>query len=167
MTGLFELSIRVLAIGIGATMAMDLWALVAARLFGFQRPNYAMVGRWIGHMPRGRFAHDKIAQSASIPGERILGWTAHYVVGIAFAALLIGVAGSEWMLHPTLLPAVGIGMVTLLAPFFLMQPGMGHGIASCRMANPNAARVKSLLTHIVFGLGLYCSAYISNAVLRA
>jgi hypothetical protein len=52
---------------------------------------------------------------------------------------------------------VGIG--TVAAPFFLMQPGMGAGIAASRTPRPNAARLQSLLTHAVFGLGLYITAW--------
>lgn len=36
-----------------------------------------------------------------------------------------------------------------------MQPGMGAGIAASRTPNPRAARLQSLVTHAVFGLGLY------------
>jgi hypothetical protein len=41
-----------------------------------------------------------------------------------------------------------------------MQPGMGAGIAASRTPRPVAARMQSLLTHIIFGLGLYASAWI-------
>jgi hypothetical protein len=146
-------------IGAGATATMDLWGLFAARFLGFQPPNYAMVGRWIGHMPHGRFKHDRIAEAAPIPNERIIGWTAHYAIGISFAGFLLSIWGLEWAQYPTLLPAMATGLMTLLAPFFLMQPGMGAGIASSRLPKPNPARGKSLLTHTIFGLGLYLSAW--------
>jgi len=56
-------------------------------------------------------------------------------------------------------PALAVGIGTVAAPFFLMQPGMGAGIAASRTPRPNAARLQSLLTHAVFGLGLYVSAW--------
>jgi hypothetical protein len=49
--------------------------------------------------------------------------------------------------------AVGVGSVA--APFLILQPGMGAGIAASRTPNPPAARWHSLITHTVFGLGLY------------
>ena len=46
----------------------------------------------------------------------------------------------------------------------LMQPAMGAGIAARRSANPNSARLQSLITHLVFGLGLYLSALALHAL---
>ena len=42
-------------IGIGATLVMDAWALFLRRFFGITSLNYALVGRWLGYMPRGIF----------------------------------------------------------------------------------------------------------------
>jgi hypothetical protein len=53
---------------------------------------------------------------------------------------------------------VGIGSV--VAPFLLMQPGMGAGIAASRTPKPGAARLNSLVTHAVFGLGLYAAGWL-------
>lgn len=76
-------------IGTGATAVMDLWGMVRKPLLGIAPPDYRLVGRWIAHMTRGRFRHVSIATSPPIRGEDIIGWTAHYLIGIAFAALLI------------------------------------------------------------------------------
>ena len=143
--------------GIGATLVVDAWALVRERLFGVPRANYGLLGRWIAHMPRGRFVHASIATAQPVRGERALGWIAHYLIGVAFAGLLLVVAGVEWFRAPSVAPALLVGVATVLAPFLLMQPGMGAGIAARRTPRPGAARVQSLLTHAVFGLGLYAA----------
>jgi len=93
-----------------------------------------------------------------VRGERITGWTAHYLTGIAFAALLVGIWGTTWVQQPTMGPALVVGIGTVLAPFLLMQPGMGAGIAASRTPHPASARLQSLITHAVFGLGLYAAA---------
>jgi hypothetical protein len=51
-----------------------------------------------------------------------------------------------------------IGWGTILAPWFVLQPGMGAGIAASRTPNPRAARLRNLATHTVYGIGLYVSA---------
>jgi hypothetical protein len=165
MDGLEEYAVYALSIGIGATMIMDLWGFIAARVFKFPPPNYALVGRWIGHMPYGRFVHTAIAQSKPVAGERFIGWFAHYSIGVVFAALLLFFYGIAWARYPRLLPALVIGLATLSAPFFLMQPGMGAGIAASRTPNPALARFRSVLTHAVFGFGLYGAALVARAVL--
>jgi hypothetical protein len=113
-------------------------------------------------MARGRFRHERIAAAPSVPGERLIGWTAHYLIGIAFAGVLLAVCGLAWVRQPTLAPALGLGIVTVAAPFLLMQPGMGAGIAASRAPRPNAARLQSLVTHTIFGLGLYAAGLVLN-----
>lgn len=153
-----QLILFAVATGIGATAATDLWSLLRKRLFGTPSLDWALVGRWLGHMPRGTLAHPRIADARPVSGERALGWAAHYAIGIAFAVLLLAICGPGWAANPTPLPAVVFGLATVAAPFFVMQPALGAGIAAARTPNPTAARLNSLLTHGVFGIGLYLSA---------
>lgn len=148
----------ILLIGAGATAATDLWALARRRLLGVPAPNYGLVGRWLAHMPRGRFRHDSIAAATPVGGERLVGWSAHYLIGIAFAAIVPGIWGTAWIQQPTIGPALLVGIGTVAAPFLVMQPGMGAGIAASRTPRPASARLQSLLMHAVFGLGLYAAA---------
>ena len=157
-----------LIIGIGATALMDLWGFARKPLLGIAPPGYALVGRWLAHMIHGRFRHDdSIAASAPVRGEHIIGWTAHYLIGIAFAALLIGIWGLDWVQRPTMGPALVVGIGTVAAPFLLMQPGMGAGIAASRTPRPNSARLQSLITHVVFGLGLYATGQAVHLIYSA
>jgi len=149
-----------LFIGVGATLVMDLWTIARRRLFGTPLANYGLVGRWFGHMTRGRFRHERIAAAPPVFGERVIGWTAHYLIGIALAGLLLAIFGVAWARQPTLAPALAFGIATVAAPFLLMQPGMGAGFAASRMPQPNAARVQSLVTHTVFGIGLYAAGLV-------
>lgn len=153
-----NLVISTLLIGIGATLVIDLWGNIRQAWLGVAAPDYGLVGRWIGHMPAGQFRQQSIKTASAVTGERWLGWCAHYLIGIAFAAILVWIAGRDWVTQPTLLPAVGVGIGSVIAPYFVMQPGMGLGIAAAKTAKPNSARLHSLITHSLFGLGLYCSA---------
>lgn len=153
-----------LLIGVGATMVMDFWTIARKRAFDLPLPEYGLVGRWLAHMPQGRFRHDSITAARPVKGERLLGWTAHYLIGIAFAGLLLGIWGPAWIQRPTIGPALIVGTGTVAAPFLLMQPGMGAGIAGSRTRHPAATRLQSLLTHAIFGLGLYASGWIAKSL---
>ncbi|MEA3381805.1 DUF2938 domain-containing protein [Alteromonas mediterranea] len=155
----------IVLIGIGATLVMDLWALLRQQLFSIAPTNWGMVGRWIGHMRKGRFSHTSIANADAVSGEKIIGWTAHYVIGIGYAVLLFLIFGEAWLFEPTLGPAVVLGIATVIAPFFILLPGMGAGVAASKTPNPNAVRLHSVLNHAVFGLGLYLSALVLRLVL--
>lgn len=151
-----------LLIGAGATAFLDVSALVRRQLFGTALPDYALVGRWLAHMRHGRFHHDAIAATPHVRGERLIGWIAHYLIGIAFAAVLLVLWGANWAHHPTPVPALIVGIGSVAAPFLLMQPGMGAGIAASRTPHPGAARLRSLVTHTIFGIGLYAAGWVAS-----
>lgn len=151
--------ILILLIGAGATGVMDLWAIFRKHALGIPPLDYALVGRWIAYLPRGRFFHRPIAATPSVPGERAMGWIAHYGIGMVFAAALIGIWQNAWLCHPTVAPAVLVGMISVAAPLLVLQPALGAGIAASRTPRPNMARLHSLVTHAVFGLGLYLSGW--------
>ncbi len=152
MTPLLESLANAVAIGIGATAVLDAWLMLLKR-FGVPTLNLALLGRWVGHMARGRWAHDAIAQATAVRGEVALGWAAHYATGIGFAVLLACAAGAPWLHAPTLAPALALGMATVTVPLFVMQPAMGAGIASSRTRTPALNCLKSLANHTVSGLG--------------
>lgn len=145
--------------GIAATAFMDLWLLLLKRL-GVPTLNFAFIGRWAGHLLRGRLAHEAIARAEPVRGELAWGWLVHYLVGIAFAGLLVLTQGLAWTAAPTLLPALLLGAATVALPLLVMQPAMGAGIASLRTATPLKNCLRSLANHLVFGLGLYLSALV-------
>ena len=160
MTREFEFIRSAAFIGARATLLIDLWGALRRRFFSIRPLDLRLLGHWIGYIPRGRFVHDDIARAEPVKGEAVIGWFAHYGIGCAFAALLLAIYGLDWTNRPTLLPALVVGLGTLAAPFFLMQPCFGAGIAGSRTPNPRLIRVRSVLTHIVYGVGLYASALV-------
>ena len=148
----------VLFIGIGATLFIDFYAFILKRFFNIPSLNYQFVGRWLVGIPHGRFVHHTIMQSPSVRFEKYIGWFSHYAIGIIFSALFIMIVGTHWFLSPKLFSALLFGISTVIFPFFLMQPCLGFGIAASQTPSPRSARLKSLSTHFMFGLGLYFSA---------
>ena len=148
---------EIIIIGIGATIVFDAWLMLLKRM-GVKTMNMAFIGRWAGHLVRGRFAHASIAAAPAVGGELALGWLVHYATGVAFAAALVAVAGHGWLHAPSLGPAMAVGIATVGAPLFVMQPSMGLGIASSKTPTPLRNCLRSLANHAVFGLGLYLSA---------
>lgn len=149
---------RGVAMGVAGSALMDAWSAVLRRRFGIPTLDYRLLGRWIGHFPKGRFFHDRIIASEQVPGEQALGWLAHYAIGVMFAFLLLAIWGSAWLAAPTIWPALAVGIGTVIAPWFVMQPAMGLGIAAAKSPRPSATRLRNLGTHAVYGVGLYVAA---------
>ena len=148
---------KLVLIGLGATAVMDGWLIVLKRM-GVKTLDFALVGRWVGHLAHGRVAHAAIAKARPVAGERLMGWSTHYAVGVGFAALLVAVTGVDWLDSPTLAPALAVGVATVAAPLFVMQPAMGAGFAASKTPTPVRNCLRSLANHAVFGLGLYLAA---------
>jgi hypothetical protein len=80
------------------------------------------------------------------------------LIGVAFALMLVLFTSGSWLDHPSFLPALWVGIGTVPIPYFIMQPALGLGIAASKTPHPTQARLKSLMTHTVFGVGLYLTA---------
>ena len=148
---------RIVMVGIGATAVMDIWLLLLARA-GVPTSSFAMVGRWVGHVARGRFTQAAIAKAPAVRHELGLGWLTHYVIGVVYAALLVALQGKVWLEQPTFLPALTFGVLTVAAPWFVMQPAMGAGFLALKTPTPLKNCLRSLANHAVYGSGMYLAA---------
>lgn len=162
MSNLIVNSFGPIFIGIGATLAFDLWGSFLKQAFKIPSSNFCLVGRWVLYMPKGIFKHSKISSTPQKNAECTVGWIAHYITGILFAIIFLAVAGMDWLWHPTLIPALIFGIITVSASFFIMQPLFGLGFAASKTVNPMQVRLRSLMNHIVFGCGLYIFGLLFN-----
>ena len=148
--GVFE----ILFLGIFATATLDLWALSAKRLLGRPAANWGHVGRWIAGIPAGTFRHADIASTPAVSRERTIGWSTHYAIGIVYAAMYLTILRTLSQ-SPGIFSAALFGVLTVLAPWLILQPGLGAGYFARRTPRPNQTRLHNLISHAVFGLGLY------------
>jgi len=146
--------------GLVATAMMDAWAVLLRRATGIPMPNWAMVGRWVAHLPRGRVFHDDIGAASGIEGEQTIGWLFHYAVGVVYGIALAFLMGVEWLAAPTFAPAWGFSILMLGFGWFLLQPGLGLGWAAAKTPNPAKTRFLGVVAHSVFGAGLWLGALI-------
>jgi hypothetical protein len=155
---LTDFLVRAIIMGVAATALLDLWALLLNRLFGFGLPNWAMIGRWVAHLPAGKIMHDDIGQASPVTNELTIGWVFHYAVGIIFAMATLVLGGAAWAKAPTLPLPLIVGIVTVGCGWFILQPALGAGIAASRKPDANRIRALNIAGHIVFGLGLWLAA---------
>lgn len=155
---MFDMLLGGILIGIGGTVLMDIWAIVLSFFPGQSKPNWAPVGRWFWHVKNGTVFHDDIGNAAPYEHELALGWIGHYAVGILYGLILVLLAGPAWLMEPTFLPAWIVGIITVGAGWFLLQPGLGIGWAASRLPNANTVRILNLVAHTVFAAGMYWTA---------
>src|SRR4030095_6354021 len=95
-----------IAVGVGATLFMDLCALLLKRILRIPLPNYCLVGRWFCHMPEGTFMHASIGTAPQKRSECTVGWIAHYVIGVVYALMLVALVSGNWLGQPTFFAAL-------------------------------------------------------------
>lgn len=155
-----ELIFRIIATGLGATLVMDIWTQFQKHVLSIPALDYALVGRWILWMPKGKFMHKTIITTPAIYGEKAAGWVTHYFTGVLFAFIPFGLNGASWFWQPSVMTGLLAGILSLFAPFLIMQPSFGFGIAAAKTPRPKRARILSVITHLAYGLGLYMTVWV-------
>ena len=150
--------------GVFATIVLDLWQRLLKLATGIPPANWALIGRWFGHMPRGRFAHDAIAEAPPISHELAIGWTAHYLIGVLYGVVYVGLVDIVLESGPTLLNGFLFGLASVVVPWFLMQPALGLGVMGSRAPNPSVPRYTALVAHCLYGVALYGGVLLSRAL---
>ncbi len=153
-----EFIVQAVVTGLIATAVLDMWQLALSALLGAPSTNWALVGRWFSNLRTGTLVHENIGLVAPAPHEGAVGWIAHYTVGVVYAAIYLAMMRFGVGTGPTLVSALAFGAVTVAAPWFVLQPGMGMGVFAAKAPKPWAVRGRSLISHIVFGAGLYLGA---------
>lgn len=111
------------------------------------------LGRWIGHMFKGRFTHEDIRRAAPVAHEAEIGMVAHYGIGLVLGvgyALLLRVPQPRRSSFPR---AVEYGVATTVFPWFWMFPARGQGVMGLRDGDLRAP-VRALCAHVAYGAGL-------------
>ena len=99
---------------------------------------------------------------APVAGELAIGWICHYLVGIAFAGILLAIWGVDWTRNPSFVPALIVSWATIGCGWFILQPGMGMGVAASKKPNAGQIRLLNIVSHTIFAIGLYGTALLTR-----
>ncbi|MBT0958936.1 DUF2938 family protein [Alphaproteobacteria bacterium KMM 3653] len=149
------------ATGLGATIVLDLFAVLRqgwAPTHGF----YCLVGRWVGLLPQNGLFHDDIRSSAPLTSEAMLGWGAHILLGVVYGVAFAIIFGMSAIVTPQLWQGLSFGLATVLVPWLIFQPLFGWGLGMSKAPDPWKMRMKGVINHTVFGLGIWLSITLLN-----
>lgn len=152
---MLELIVVGLLIGVGGTIAMDVWAIVLNKVFNQSLPNWGNIGRWFYHLSKGTFSHQSIGNASPYQHEHALGWFMHYLIGALYGVIVTLVGGAAWIASPSFTIPLVVGLITVGAGWFILQPGLGVGVAASKTPNPTKVRALNIVAHIIFAIGMY------------
>jgi len=159
-----NLAMNMIVAGIFATIVLDIWQRILRATTGLPVTNWGIVGRWFGHMPHGRFVHAAIAEVEPIAGEVAIGWIMHYLIGVLYGVVYVGLIVVVLSGVPTLLNGLLFGLASVVIPWFLMQPALGLGAMGSKAPNPNIPRYSALAAHCIYGVALYAGSTLHAAM---
>ncbi|MXN20633.1 DUF2938 family protein [Pseudooceanicola sp. GBMRC 2024] len=149
----------ILIVGIGATVALDLWAVVMARIGWMPGTHWPAVGRWLLGLRAGRLVLEGTDSRPYSLAEAVLGWLFHYLIGLGYAAAFPLIWGTGFLSAPTVFPVVLIGIVvSSLAGLMILMPAMGGGLFARRLPGAGGVILYVLIAHAVFALAQYLLA---------
>jgi hypothetical protein len=148
---------RIALAGILATMTMDLTSQTTWRLIGAARASRKLrpqlLGRWVGHMRRGRFRHSHIERAPELAHELPTGLATHYLIGVALTAGYLGLLRA-FKTKPSGSTAVAYGAATSALPWLVLHPAFGYGWFGLREEPTGTLITTSVLAHLGFGAGI-------------
>jgi len=150
--------------GLFATAALDLWQRLLFAAAGVPPSNWGLIGRWFAYLPRGRVIHRPIGETAAVPGELALGWTMHYLVGLAYGFAYLGLLVYGLERPPSLLNGFVFGAASVVIAWFVMQPGLGLGAMGRLAPNPAVPMLNALVSHTLYGVALFAGARLAAMI---
>ena len=151
--------LQIVVTGIIATATLDVWQRIYRLLFGTPITDWALIGRWVGHIPEGQFVQPDIGKAPPIANERILGWVVHYVVGTGYAVVYLLLMRFAVGSPPSFVSALVFGAVSVGVTWFVMEPMLGAGVMGSKTPRQASAMAHDFTSHLSMGLGLYVGAW--------
>ena len=146
------------AVGVAATVTMDVMGAVARRLGLAAGAKGTWVGRWYLGILRGRFFSSDIAAAPALAGEARAALVGHYLIGIVLSVFYVVAAGWLGVAPSGFVVAVGYGLATCVFPWFLVLPALGFGVLGVNGPPRLRLFTSSVLNHLFYGLGLWWSS---------
>lgn len=156
--------LQILIAGVIATAVLDGWQQVCRLALGIPITDWGLIGRWVGHFREGRFSHRDIGKAKPVVGERPLGWTVHYVVGVGYAFVYFLLMRYGFGSSPGLLSALLFGAVSVSVTWFFMEPILGAGVMGANIPHRPVALAHDFTSHLSLGVGLYAGDLATRAL---
>ncbi|RQW62771.1 DUF2938 family protein [Vibrio viridaestus] len=141
-------------VGIGSTLVLDVWVMLVQKVTGIPPTNWSVVGRWLKGLPKGSLV---LGDASNLnQSDKVIGWIFHYIIGIAYAVLLILYAGTGFIDNPQWEAVIVIGLVvSTLAGLLILMPGLGAGVLGRKLPNQMLMILYLIIAHAVFAVGQY------------
>tara|TARA_B100001540_G_C15707854_1_gene597063 strand:- start:551 stop:1024 length:474 start_codon:yes stop_codon:yes gene_type:complete len=151
-----------IASGIIATLMFDLFQLSLSYSYNINRSRWDLVGRYFAGFKKKKYFCENLENDEPIKNELIIGYVAHYFIGIIFGILYVSINILIFD-TPSIFLAILIGFVTVLFGWCIMMPyAYNIGFFANKKEEWKQILIQNLIVHFIFGIGLYIGYKIFN-----
>ena len=149
-----DLVVVTIAAGVLGTLVMDVLNHLVSQTGLLLKIDVRMIGRMSAGWLRGRFLYENPGQIEPHEHELILGYAAHYAIGLVLATVFV--IGWDQFISGPISPLLALfyGFATTVASEFFVYPSMGLGVCGRLSAEGIKAALSPLANHLFFGVGM-------------
>jgi hypothetical protein len=151
-------NMRLVLTGIIATLTMDVLSGGAIKLQLISPLPPRLIGRWFASVAKGQPFHHDIGQVSPVNYEMAIALPVHYAIGVTLALAYVLATSALGLSPRNPFTALSFGLITNVLPWLVMFPAMGYGWFGAHCPPGTRLFVSSLISHCLFGLGLWTGA---------
>ena len=147
--------------GLIATIIFDLFNQSLNYAYNINKPKWFLLGRYFIGFTKGKYFRESIEVDNEENNELLWGYGIHYLIGIIYGLFYV-IFNYLFFDYPSLLAAYFFGFITVLGAWcFLMPFAYNLGFFASKSDQQFKILAQNLISHFVFGTGLFIGYYIS------
>ena len=148
--------------GLFATIMFDLYHSCTNFAYGVEKPKWNLLGRYFLGYKENKFIRKNLINDEELDNELLWGYFFHYLIGIIYGIFFV-IFNFLLFDYPSILLAYIFGFSTVLGAWcFLMPFAYNLGFFGSKSEQRINLLVQNLISHFVFGTGLFIGLYIFN-----
>ena len=146
--------------GLFATIIFDLFNYSLNFAYGTNKPKWNLLGRYFLGYKESNFIRTTLIDDEELDNELLWGYLFHYFIGIVYGIIYV-ILNYLLFDYPSIFLAYFFGFFTVLGGWcFLMPFAYNLGFFASKSDERNNILVQNLISHFVFGTGLFIGLYI-------
>ena len=147
--------------GLIATIIFDLFNQSLNYAYNVNKPKWFLLGRYFIGCTRGKYFRKSLEADNEENNELVWGYGIHYLIGLIYGLFYV-IFNFLFFGYPSLLAAYSFGFITVLGAWcFLMPFAYNLGFFASKSDQQFKILAQNLISHFVFGTGLFIGYYIS------
>ena len=147
--------------GLIATVIFDLFNQSLNYAYSIDKPKWNLLGRYFLGYKEGRYIRKSLQDDDEVANELFWGYAIHYIIGAIYGLSFV-FFNLLFFDHPLILIAYVFGFIAVLGAWCYLIPfAYNLGFFTSKSDQQFNILAQNLISHFIFGTGLFIGYYIS------